>query len=481
MTRGEFPTLIAVVTLFVVGTGVGIVANTALGYDESVYAVLARHWVSGTPDSGWALHRPPLLSVLGVVPVVVAGGQEWAFRLIGAAFGVGTVLAAWWLARSIGGPVAGLLAAVTLAAASPLQLESGVFLTDVPSACLLIVLTALLWRQLRGADPINAGFLMLAPVAAAAFYLRYGAAVAIVALGIAAVATSGRRLAQSGRIVLATVVVFLLLILPHAAIATGQLGTPWGILLMAERGAAEASQQLPLAQYALGFPWEIIGPLGALLALAGLTAIIVAVGRRTGGRSEDLRERDRFAAFVGVTVLILMAVLGTIIHAEARYLLFVMALLVVLGSTTVAAFAARFSRARRRQTLVTAALIASALLVVGIATTGIRIHERAESWDWKRDVGRYVGTNSRGSCSVLTADVPIVSWYSRCPAITFGGRSGADRLTELTGQNRFLIVRADGHLQPSVDVLRAYLVGAEPLVMYVADGRPAATLYRIRP
>lgn len=470
-----------VVTLFVVGTGVGIVANTALGYDESVYAVLARHWVSGTPDSGWALHRPPLLSVLGVVPVVAADGQEWAFRSIGAAFGVGTVLAAWSLARSVGGPVAGLLAAVTLAAASPLQLESGVFLTDVPSTCLLMVLTALLWRQLRGPGPINAGFLLLAPIAAAAFYLRYGAAVAIVALGIAAVATTGRRLARSARIVLASLVVFLLLLLPHAVMATGQLGTPWDILVMAERGAAESSQQLPLAQYALWFPSEIMGPLGALLAVAGLTAVIIAVWRSTRGRREDLRQRDQFAAFVGVTVLVLMAVLGTVIHAEARYLLFVMALLIVLGSTTVAPFLARLSRARRRPTLVTAALVASALLVVGIAATGVRIHERGESWDWKRDVGLDVGANSTGSCSVLTSDVPIVSWYSRCAASNFGDRSGADRLSQLPGQDRFLIVRADGHLQPSVDVLRAYLVGAEPLVTYLTHGRPAATLYRIPP
>jgi hypothetical protein len=55
----------------------------------------------------------------------------------------------------------------------------------------------------------------------------------------------------------------------------------------------------------------------------------------------------------------------------------------------------------------------------------------------------------------------------------------ANRLTELTGQDRFQIVRSDGHLLASADVLQAYLVEAEPLVTSMADGRPAATLYHV--
>jgi len=43
-----------------------IIEGGALGHDESAYALKARSWLIGTPDTGWQLHRAPALSILGL-------------------------------------------------------------------------------------------------------------------------------------------------------------------------------------------------------------------------------------------------------------------------------------------------------------------------------------------------------------------------------------------------------------------------------
>lgn len=102
MSRREWLGLSLILAAFLAPVGLGIAANNAFGYDESVYPLLARHWIAGTPISGWGVHRPILLSVLGVLPASL-GGSEWAFRTIGAGFGTAAVVATWWVARSFGG------------------------------------------------------------------------------------------------------------------------------------------------------------------------------------------------------------------------------------------------------------------------------------------------------------------------------------------------------------------------------------------
>ena len=174
-------------------------------------------------------------------------------------------------------------------------------------------------------------------------------------------------------------------------------------------------------------------------------------------------------------------VLGTLVHAEPRYVLFPMVLLVVLGSVEVARALERRPRGRRLD----AALVALAVgcLVLAAAATFMEIRYRADTFDWKREAGRDIGTVAgpveAPDCSIRTADVPIMSWYSGCHAVNFvGGEAG---MAPQTGTHRFVVVRADGHLQPSpasVTGGRSPARRSGKLTSTLA-GRPAAVVYRL--
>ena len=452
--RGELAILAGVVLAFLVPTLGAIGAQIAFGYDEAVYAQLTRHWLTGTPASGWDMHRPPGLSVLGIVPQVLGAETERAHRLIGAGAGLGLVLAGWWTARTVGGTVAGIVAASALAVSSPLQIESSSFLTDVPSTLVLVVVAVLCWRHASGSAPIGWSFVWLGVLAAVAFYLRYGSAVELMGMAVAMVAMAPRKLLAAWRPVVAAVAAVGIALVPHLAISVGETGSPWGIVAGAGR-AAGGGGGFPLLSYLAWFPWALIGPIGAMLALFG----IVAAFRGTG-----------FPRFVGLAVVVPVAVLGTIVHAEPRYLLYPMVLLAIAGSVEVVPHLQHVPASRH----VVAGLVAAAV-VLGAATTTWETRTRSDRFDWKREAGRDIGSFD-GDCSVLTADVPIVSWYSGCPSFNF--QSGVDALT---ASPRFVIVRTDGHNQPAPALVQALVADAEIWRTYEdGNGETAAVVYRLR-
>jgi 4-amino-4-deoxy-L-arabinose transferase-like glycosyltransferase len=464
--RGDTVLLVAICLAFLAPTMAAIAVGTALGYDEAVYAQLTRHWLTGAPASGWDLHRPPGLSVFGLVPQALFPDAEWAVRLVGAIAGAGVVVAGWWAASTMGGRPAGLIAAVTLAAAAPLQVESASFLTDVPSTLALLALAVVAWRHLGGAAPIGFSFAGLGLLAALAFYLRYGAILEIAGLIVASVFVAPRRLMASWPWVVVALGVFAVALIPHVVVAVAETGTPWGILASAS-SAAGGGDGVPMITYLAWFPWRLIGPLGAVVALVGIVTSIRASG------SADAR-------FVGTAVLVPLLVLGTLVHAEPRYVLFPIVLLVVLGSVEVARHIAH----RSRTADLALAGVAVLALVVAAATTATEIRVRGGAFDWKRDAGRdigaFAGPPKAPDCAILTADVPIMSWYSGCRAVNFLSGSEPDRLALLTGSERFVVLRTDGHLQPPPEAVAELVAGAEVWGAY-ADGlgQPAAVVYRL--
>ncbi len=460
---------------------VAVARNISFGYDEAVFAQLTRHWLTGAPASGWDIHRPPAISLLGVLVQAIGAGAEWSFRLIGIASGTGVVVASWAIAKRVGGARAGIIAVVALAAAPPLQVESASFLTDVPSTLVLLVLTAAVWRAIdRDTTPAVWSWVVIGFLGAAAFYLRYGAIVSVagVAVGAAVAAPSVMRAHWNG--VAAAAVAFAVLLLPHAVMAIGQAGAPWGILVSAGR-AAGGSTSPPILSYLGWFPWALVGPLGALLAFTAVASGVRSIVMR---QSRQEVRRGSFRRFAGVAVAVQLAVLGTVIHPEPRYVLFPMTLLVILG----AAEAGRLLEARRwpgwlRPALLTATV--SVLALSAVATTA-QIEFRAGAFDWKREVGRDIRSEvlaaGQPSCSVLTSDVPIVSWYSGCPAVNFVGGPLSGRLALLSGEARYVVIRTDGHLQPGRDEIAATVLPATELWQEIrdGDGRVVAHLYRVR-
>jgi hypothetical protein len=288
-------------------------------------------------------------------------------------------------------------------------------------------------------------------------------------LAAAAIAIAPRRLLAARQPIAVAVGVFLIALVPHFAIAVAETGSPWGILAAGGRAAGRGNG-LPLVSYVAWFPWRLIGPVGAALALVGIVAAVRIPAGPAGA----------FARFAGIALIVPVAVLGTLVHAEPRYLLFPMVLLVVAGSAVAAPSVERRVERASLRTLVGA--LALAILVLGAATTAFEMRTRAAAFDWKREVGREIGAETgRGcDCSVLTADVPIISWYSGCPAVNFLSGPPGDRTELLTGTHRFIVVRADGHLQPTPAEVDALVAGAEPWRTYDdGSGRAAAVVYRL--
>ncbi|MGH2456537.1 MAG: glycosyltransferase family 39 protein [Candidatus Limnocylindria bacterium] len=471
--------LFAILAAFAIVVVLGIARQAPFGWDEAVYALMPRHWLVGTPETGWGPHRPLALSALGVLPLQ-AGSQEWLFRLVGLAFGLGMVAAAWILARSMGGSAAGLLAAAGVAASPTIAHDAGLFLNDVPAAALLLGAVAVLWRAVERGGPVSWSLLWLAPLLAGAFYLRYGSLIPIAGLAAASLLVWPSRLAAAWPKLLATAGLLVALLLPHAAFATLETGSPLGIVLQGQANAASEALGGGLAAYLDWLPAPLAGVVPGtlvILGLAGAAFWLAAAGR--GGPGDAHR---RGLALLVATALLQVLGLGLAIHAEMRYVAFAVALLLVAGCLVLAEAARRRGRIGGLALSAAAAglavsLVVNAWLVPDMAAGRIR------DFGWERTLALRIDELATGSCSVLVASVPQTTWYSGCASYSFGDARHADRDALLTGDDRFLVVRADGAGQPVAEVMSEYLarVEAQPLLA-VADGRgrPAAWLYRFR-
>ncbi len=90
-------------------------------HDEAwTYVVYARRPVYLTPVLLTDVNHHPLNTLLIQLSVALFGDPVWALRLPAFLFGVGCIPAAYALARSLGGPGAGLIAAALVSGASPL-------------------------------------------------------------------------------------------------------------------------------------------------------------------------------------------------------------------------------------------------------------------------------------------------------------------------------------------------------------------------
>lgn len=476
--RGELVLLGAIVVAFAFVVMLAILQRMPFGWDESVYALTTRHWVQGTPDTGWGIHRPPVLSIVGIVPML-ASSSEIGFRLIGLVFGCGAVAAAWLLGRRLGGGHAGLLAGAVLASAAPIQTDAGLFLNDVPAMGLLLLFMAALWRIMER-ERVEWTIVWLAPLAALSFYVRYGASISILAIVVAAFLIWPRRLLGAWPKVVVTAGVLLLLLVPHLVFATLNTGAPWGIALRASGGAHAAYPGEALVTDLSWLPANLVGPLGAVVAILGMAATVFAIVRCARVRGWD--RLGRAMAFLAVPAAIQIVILGMTILPQARYIFFPMACLMIAGCVA----AARLGEAlgRHRAGL---ARVAVACLAIYFAATAVAMPARqvanAPQLEWIAQGGRYIAGHSEATCSILASNVPQFTWYSVCPTYNFAGGRQANRDRLLSG-DAWLVVRRDGLFQPSGPVMQEYLARVDrssAVVLRDRQGRIRGTLYRFAP
>jgi hypothetical protein len=452
----ELALLGLVVLVFASAVALGIRQAVPLGWDESVYALISRHWLFGTPATGWDVHRPPVLSILASIPMLVTR-SEAAFRAIGLVLGCMAVTAVWLAGRRLHGILTGVVAAVVVASAQPIQINSGFLLNDVPATGLLLLLIATLWSVMED-ERAGWSILWLAPIAALAFYVRYGASVAILAITVTALLIWRRRLAADWPKAVATAGLLVVLLIPHLVFATLRTGSPWGIALAAAGGARPAYPGEAIVTYLIWLPYSLLGPLAAAVAVIGLVTCMVVIVRAL-----TLRQWDREARAYSLLLLPAAAqigVLGITILPVGRYLFPAMVLLIIAGCAGLLRVWSGLLKGRRLTAwlgigVFVAYLLGSVALVPGVAAHGL-------SSNWVREAGRYIAAHSSGNCSVLASDVPQITWYSGCATYNFGDGLRADRDAVLIGADRWLEVRRDGVFQPAAPILDQYLSRVVP-------------------
>ena len=176
---------------------VGIGAAPLIDRDEPAYAeaareMLARHdWVATWfNDQPW-FDKPPLVFWAAMVSYSALGVNETAARLPVALFGIGGVLAVYWLGRRLRGARAGALSAGILATSLLYLGLSRAVLLDVPfTACFTLAMGALV-ASLR--EPQRARWPLLAGAALGlAVLAKSPAAVVLFAIILAAAAVPRR-------------------------------------------------------------------------------------------------------------------------------------------------------------------------------------------------------------------------------------------------------------------------------------------------
>lgn len=123
--------------------------------DEPRYAGCTREmrasgdWIHPTFNAEPRYHKPILIYWLMLVGTAVGGDNPFGARLVSAVFGAGTCLLVWGLGRRMLGPRAGRLAALMLATAPIMVVESKLATTDATLTFFLVSCQFCLWELAR--------------------------------------------------------------------------------------------------------------------------------------------------------------------------------------------------------------------------------------------------------------------------------------------------------------------------------------------
>lgn len=464
--QAPFPLLLRVGLVFVVLlAGVALVRaileGGPLGHDESAYALKARAWVAGTPDTGWQLKRAPFITALGV-PIVAFTEDEVPLRLVAALLGVGSLAAVGLVARRLGGSWSALVAVATVAASLPFLRRSSEFLTDVPAAGLLLLVV---WLVLEIVDDPGANerlVLWLGPLVPLAFYMRYQSSLAIVGIALVmVVAWPGvvrllrRRLLQAAGIALVAIT-------PHLIWSTAVTGTPWGVVLVTRDAGGREYLGQGLVDYARLFPEDLAGPAGAILMLAGLAWILWHLGSR---RAETANPRRR-AWFVLIVVAVSVVPLGLVSHGEPRFVFFPVWLLIAAGSALVVDLVSRLPARSLPAVVAVAAFMWLPLFTETVRRVDRNAEARGETFAVVEEASDSIEFDGPGSCGVLTTYQPQVTWYSTCWTELFQPGRADLGVGELQGDRLYALLFVNGKREPVGEERQAYLeLGPSELVL----------------
>lgn len=499
VSRFEAWALAAIGAFFVIAVIRSMAVHAPFEYDEAVYAQKARAWVHEAPDTGWAPYRAPGLPAIAS-PLILVTDNDVALRIVGLLSGLGLLAATWGLARAIAGPIPALIATATVASVGEVIERSGQFLTDIPMAALLTLMSWVLWRELEQREQPTKALLWIAPIVFATYSVRYAAAPMIVITLTTAAIVWRRKLRGNARLVGLVVGLTALLLLPHAVWSLRTFGNLWGQLTMTLGIAARDSATRGLGTYLAGIPRAMGGFIAGAMMLAGIGA---AIGTAVGARRENRwSTRERATALIAGVALADIVALGLTAHAETRYVLFPITMLIITGADAVLRAGARLharlgathTRAadldpRKR----TAAVLLAPVAVLTLFATTIAGAQHAVRLSTKArtdrlavvQIARLVGRDAFGPCSMLVPAPALAqaTWYSGCTVISFEVPPQPKRDDLLPeGTNRYLML-VDGYpFDPRGALRRRYLklADSKASLYTVTSGGRTARAWRLK-
>jgi hypothetical protein len=470
--------LLAAVTLYV------IVLDRQFTWDESIYATKTRSLVTAIPATGWAIYRPPGLAVVGLAAAPL-GIADVGLRVASAAWGILAIGLAWGFTRMLWGPLAAGIAVLAVIASPVVLAQIARFHNDLPVVAPILALMVLLWWQMEERERPGWPLLAAGPLAASAFYLRYGALAILLGVGLAATLLWWRHALRHGRLVGAALLVAAALFVPHVVEAIGATGSPLGIVRSA---VSMVDQSDPLGSawtYLRWIPSQLAGVVGGALGIA-------ALGYAAYAAVDSLRSRRPTPASRRLAWLLLpaaVAALGTVLvsHAEARYVVAPIVLVEIAGAGGVAAalrsLATRFDRHRPdlAPMVAPAALVAMVAVVGAMGVLWVRDEARAAKERWLIDAGGRIADDAGGACAVVSSMPPILSWYTGCDPLSFDDPTIA-RSRAAQGEPVYVVLTSMDAKRDDLDAISRYASALSLEVVATTSGTDAwAEAYRVMP
>jgi 4-amino-4-deoxy-L-arabinose transferase-like glycosyltransferase len=410
--------VVAGVTFWIVNVLLRWSLGVPLGHDEARYALDANEVLNGEPTR--FLYSPPGMTLVAM-PGLLAGGSEYALRALPIGLGLAFLWTVWWFARTVGSERTAAWSVAVMSTSPSMPTHGGELLSDLPSAACLLAAITLLISELSQGEGLRRRIVWVAPLCAAAFYLRYGSAAPIAVIGAVFAIVGWRAMLRRPWRVVCMVVLFVLLLAPHAIRARELTGSVLGILdLSAEiPGEAEgvvAYLREPFAKY--GFA---IAP----LMVVGLIAPL-------------LRRRERFARALQLVALGQISLLAATTQVQPRFIYLATVILTVLGIDALV----RMLAAPRTGRAVSIGMLGIVVLALAVANlAGARTSYPVARRD-KNARTLIAASTIRGvrdasrRCEVVAGrDRTRLEWYSRCRVLIDSHDEGSQLFRVGDGQS----------------------------------------------
>lgn len=436
--------IVGVVIAFVIAASSALVIRSPLGHDESVYALRGRDLQGGWSNiSGayWPDYRAPGLPILLYLWHFAVGTHVSTSRFLVVLLGAVIVVATWWIGRLLLDEVAGIVAAVLVAASVGFVVTSSTLLADVPGAAFTLVAVGLLASELRG-ERLRWSLPMIPLLAFVGTTARFGAPIMLIAGLVAVVVRELPRMVRTRAWVLLGQVGTLAL----SVALTCYLVTFTTLLSLGTESPLEANQRLVdrngfTASTGFSDLLEVVNPWadgsakiwsGAVAVLIGvgvLLAVVAALLGRTDRGSVSVLLMAAVASVIGVVVSV-----GLIVPNYLTLTLPYWALVAGAGwAWPVREFRAMaVDRDRVRQGGTAFAIAIAAVLLLLVAGDAQDTHRRYESEAQAlRATAVEAGEALGPKCALVTSYAPQVGYYSKCLIVPLLSVGLDDPLDEL--------------------------------------------------